>query len=97
MRTKDDQREYNSEEAKDVKNEDQPLESRKPSADDGIDRDAEHDDRPVEHDTMPWVRVICRISKNNQPSCHRPVEVSDRSAEGLPSEDCQPSYNSYIS
>ena len=94
MRTKDNQWEYDSEETKDMKNEDQSLKFRKPSADYGIDRDAEQDDSPEEHDTMPWVRVIGIISKNDQTPCHRPVEVADRSAEGLPSKDGQPSYNS---
>ena len=37
MRAKDDEREYNSKEAEDVKNEDQSFKFRKPTADDGID------------------------------------------------------------
>ena len=45
---------------------------------------------------MPWLGVVGRIGKNNQTPCHRSVEVSDGSAEGLPSEDCQPAYISKL-
>ncbi len=71
-----------------MKNEDQSFELRKPTADDGIDRDAEQDDSPKEHDTMPSVRLVGRVGKNDQTPCHRPVQVSNGSAKGLPSEYC---------
>ena len=88
MRPKDDHWEDNSKKAENVENEDQPFKFGKPAAYDGIDRDAEQDDSPEEQYALPGVRLIARIGKNNQTLCHRPVQVSDRSAEGLPSEDC---------
>ena len=71
-----------------MENEYQSLKFGKPAADDGIDRDAEQDDSPEEHDITPGMRVIARIGKSDQTPRHRPVQVSDRRAEGLPSEDC---------
>lgn len=88
MRPKDDQWEQNSKEAEYVENEYQSFKFGKPAADDGIDRDVEQDDSSEEHDTMPGMRVIARIDKSDQTPRHRPVQVSDRRAEGLPPEDC---------
>ena len=88
MRPKGDQCNHNSEEAEDMENQDQSFKLGKPAADDGVNQDTEHDDSPEEHDTMPGVRLIGRIGKNDQTLCHGPIQISHRSAEGLPSKDC---------
>ena len=91
MRPKGDQCNYNSEEAEDMENQDQSFKFGKPAADDGVNQDAEQDDSPKEHDTMPRVRLIGETGQNDQTLCHGPVQISYRGAEGLPSKDSEPS------
>ena len=90
MRPKNNKGEQYSEEAEDVENQNQSLKFREQAADNRVDGDTEQDDSPEEHDAMPGVRLVGRIGKNDQALCHGPVEIPNRSAEGLPSEDGQP-------
>lgn len=91
--TKGDQRDQDSEEPKNVKDQNETLELGQNRADKRVDEDSKDEDGPEQHSAMPELGHVCVPVQSRHSEDHVTSEQSTRGNGSLPAADSEPTGN----